>query len=212
MLGNAVGQCQARRVLYSDRHKLAFVHIHKTGGISLREFLRKKIKGMAEMHELPEAHYSVKQLFTALENRGTDPKDARVITILRNPYAHALSIYTFWNSDAITLPERQLPTVSYARTHSFRDFLFNVLIEDQYAPALLVNGELPFNVFVVKLESLADDAHRVLHDELGLVRKVKVGKRNASEHGPYLQYYEPDMLAHVRKVYSWCFEAGYYVD
>lgn len=199
-------------VLYSERHNLAFVHIHKTGGISLREFLRKRIRGMKEMSELPDAHYSVSQLYEALQNRGSDPADVRIITILRNPYAHALSIYTFWNSDAITLPERQLPTVSYARSHSFRDFLFNVLINDQYAPALLVNNELPFKLFVVKLETLAEDAQRVLHDELGLVRKVKVGRRNASDHGPYLEYYEPDMLAHVRRVYSWCFDAGYYTD
>ena len=53
---------------------------------------------------------------------------------------------------------------------------------------------------------------RVLHHELGLVRKVNVGTRNASEHGPYLEYYEPDMLEHVRNVYSWCFDAGYYPD
>ena len=199
-------------MLYSERHNLAFLHIHKTGGVSLREFLRKRIRGMREMPELPEPHYSVAQLFGALEKRGKDPQEARVITILRNPYAHALSIYTFWNSNAITLPERELPTVSYARSHSFRDFLFNVLIEDQYAPALLINNELPGNVRPVKLESLQDDAQRVLHDELGLVRKVNVGKRNASEHGPYLEYYEPDMLAHVRNVYSWCFDAGYYPD
>jgi hypothetical protein len=199
-------------VLYSERRNLAFLHIHKTGGVSLREFLRKRIRGMKEMPDLPEAHYSISQFNEALAKRGKDPSEARVITILRNPYAHALSIYTFWNSDAITMPERRLPTVSYARSHSFRDFLFNVLIEDQYAPALLINNELPFNLFIVKLETLQEDAQRVLHDELNLVRKVKVGKRNASEHGPYLEYYEPDMLAHVRKVYSWCFEAGYYAD
>jgi hypothetical protein len=199
-------------VLYSESRNLAFVHIHKKGGISLREFLRKRIRGMREMPELPAAHYRVADLFDALERRGSNPSDVRVLTILRNPYAHALSVYSFWNSDAITLPERELPTVSYARSHSFRDFLFNVLIEDQYAPALLVNGELPHNVFVVKLENLAEDAQRVLHDELGLVRKVKVGKRNVSDHGPYLDYYEPDMLAHVRRVYSWCFDAGYYAD
>ena len=205
-------RCQAQKVLYSERRNLAFVHIHKTGGISLREFLRKRIRGMLEMPDLPDAHYTVAQLFDALRKRGSDPRDVRVITILRNPYAHALSIYTFWNSDAITPHERELPTVSYARTHSFRDFLFNVLINDQYAPALLVDGELPSNVHVVKLESLAEDAQRVLHDELGLVRRVKVGKRNASDHGPYLDYYDPDMLAHVRNVYSWCFDAGFYRD
>ncbi len=199
-------------MLYSERHKLAFVHIHKTGGVSLREFLRKRIREMKEMPELPEAHYSVAQVFDAIANRGGEPDDVRVITILRNPYAHALSIYTFWNSDAITFAERELPTVSYARSHSFRDFLFNVLISDQYAPALLVNGDLPANVYVVKLENLADDAQRVLCDELHLVRKVKVAKRNGSEHGPYLEYYTPETLAQVRKVYDWCFQAGYYVD
>ena len=199
-------------MLYSERHNLAFIHIHKTGGVSLREFLRKHVRGMKEMAELPDPHCSVSRFFEVLEKRGKNPSDARVLTILRNPYAHALSVYTFWNSDAITLPERQLPTVSYARSHSFRDFLFNVMIEDQYAPALLVKNELPFNVFVVKLETLHEDAQRILHDELNLVRNVRISQRNSSDHGPFLEYYEPDMLAHVRKIYAWCFDAGYYAD
>lgn len=199
-------------MLFSPRAGLAFLHIHKTGGVSLRELLVQRVPAMAEMPELPQPHPHLFEFFAVLRQRGLDPLSVQVVTILRNPFAHAVSIYTFWNSDAISLPERELPTVAFARTHTFSEFLSTVLIRDQYAPALQIDGAVPENVHVLRLESLEADATRVLCDELGIVKRVRLKRRNASDHAPYRDFYDDASRAHVRRVYAWCFDAGYYAD
>ena len=87
-----------------------------------------------------------------------------------------------------------------------------MLIRAQYAPALQIDGVVPRNVHVLRLESLEADATRVLRDELGVVKSVRLKRRNASDHAPYREFYDDTSRAHVRSVYSWCFDAGYYAD
>lgn len=197
-------------MLYAERSKLAFVHIHKTGGVSFRRYLLKNVRDLSELPELPGRHHTLAELHAALRARGTDPGEVQVLTVLRDPLAHAVSVYEFWRSDRLPQEERDLPYVALTRQLSFRDFLFQVLVTDQYGEMLLVDGEVPAQVHVLKLESLADDAPALLR-ELGFKPRGTLGHHNVTPHPPYLQYYDAECEAQVRRTYRWCYEAGYYL-
>jgi len=110
-------------MLYSPKHNLAFLHIHKIGGTSFRDFLQRAIPDMQDMPELPEPHYTVQEFFSALKGRGLDPSTSHVLTIIRNPLAHIVSIYHYWRGPEISPELYPDPPVSLARELSFPDFI-----------------------------------------------------------------------------------------
>ena len=196
-------------MLYAPRSKLAFVHIHKTGGLSFRHYLLKNVRDMAELPELPGPHRSLAELYGVLRGRGVDPSLVTVLTVLRYPLSHAVSVYEFWRSDKLPQAHRELPRVALTRRLSFRDFLFQVLVVDPFGRMLLVNGALPANVHVLRLESLAEEGSQMLR-RLGFKPRGEIGHENATPHPPYQQYYDDECEAQVRRIYRWCYEAGYY--
>jgi hypothetical protein len=196
-------------MLYAPRSKLAFVHIHKTGGLSFRRYLLKNVRDLAELPELPGPHYPLAELYGVLRGRGVDPCRVAVLTVLRDPLAHAVSVYEFWRSDRLPQADRELPVVALTRRLSFRDFLFQVLVGDPFGKVLLVDGALPANVHVLRLETLSEEGPRMLR-RLGFKPRGEIGHENATPHPRYLQYYDDECKAQVRRAYRWCYEAGYY--
>ncbi|HWO74226.1 MAG TPA: hypothetical protein VNN21_11790, partial [Dehalococcoidia bacterium] len=67
-------------MLYSPKHNLAFLHIHKTGGTSFRDFLHRAIPDVQEMPELPGPHYTISEVFAALQRRSEDPLKWTILT------------------------------------------------------------------------------------------------------------------------------------
>ncbi len=57
-------------MLYSETHRLAFIHIHKTGGLSLRAALVGSIPDLREVPELPETHHTLTEFFSVLSAGG----------------------------------------------------------------------------------------------------------------------------------------------
>src|SRR5262249_4582510 len=107
--------------------------------------------------------------------------------------------------------EAALPHVVLARTLPFRDFVRRLPGHvNNYAQQLLVDGALPANVHVMKLEALRADAERVLNGELGLGARVRIPHRNATRHRHFLSYYDAETARIVADRYRWCFERGYY--
>jgi len=197
-------------MFYSPGSDLGFVHIHKTGGISFRRFLRRNIADMQMMPELPHAHHSVAELFAALSARGQDPTNTRVLSIIRNPFAHVVSIYFYWRSNWVPRADKKLPHVRDARKLSFKEFVARYVVDDPYIPMLLVDGELPKNVFILQLETLKEDSERVLNGQLKLGLPIEIEHMNASKHRPFMRYYDEETEAAVRNVYKWCFDQGFY--
>jgi hypothetical protein len=196
-------------MLYAPRSKLAFVHIHKTGGLSLRHYLLKNVRDLAELPDLPGPHRPLAELHGVLRARGVDPSRVAVLTVLRDPLSHAVSVYEFWRSDKLPQAQRELPRVALTRRLSFRDFLFQVLVVDPFGRMLLVDGALPANVHVLRLENLAEEGSQMLR-RLGFKPRGEIGHENATPHPPYQHYYDDECEAQVRRTYRWCYEAGYY--
>src|SRR3954465_13092159 len=134
-------------MLYSENLNLAFVHITKTGGSSFRAFLQESFPDMRDLPELNAPHHTVAELFELWHRCGRDPLDIRIVTLIRHPFAQVVSQYVYWRSDLISEPERTLPHVVAARTMTFPDFVRVSVTRDEYARMLLVNDELPANIY-----------------------------------------------------------------
>ena len=197
-------------MLYSADHRVAVVHIHKTAGMSTIEALRAALPDLAHLPELPEAHYPVTELFRILRDRGEDPLDTRVVTVVCHPMAHAVSIYEYWRSSKIPHRDRQLPHVARTRRLSFPDFLEQVLTEDQFAQHLLVDGTVPSNVTILRRELLAHGVRDFVRDVTGDDHDVDVHVRNRTEHRPVTDYVDEHTLRLIEASYDWTFASGLY--
>ena len=76
------GDCQ------KTEHKIAFIHIPKTGGTSI-EYVLQKARGSAH-----ERHYNVRQMQKVLKNQ--DIKKYKIFTIIRNPFDRIISTWRWW--------------------------------------------------------------------------------------------------------------------
>jgi len=197
-------------MLYSADHRVAFVHIHKTAGMSTIEALRAAMPDLAHLPELPAAHYPMTDLFRVLRERGEDPFDTRVVTVVCHPMAHAVSIYEYWRSAKIPRRDRQLPHVARTRRLSFPDFLEQVLTEDQFAQHLLVDGTVPDNVTILRRESLSRDVRHFVRDVTGDDHDIDVYVRNQTEHRPVTDYVDEHTLRWIEASYDWTFASGLY--
>lgn len=197
-------------MLYSPSARVAFLHIHKTGGESLRLALQRLLPDLAHLPELPGAHHRIDELFDALSQRGQDPLATRVVTTICHPKLHAVSIYEYWRSDRIPAEEQALPHVALTRELGFGDFLDRVLVRDQFEEHLVLGGEVPPNVTILRRESLAAGAAAFLSDVTGRPVEVAVPHVNRTRHAPATTYFDDDTTARLVRSYRWTFDAGYY--
>lgn len=198
-------------MLFSQRTQVAFLHIHKTGGQSVMRALRETIPDMAEMPELPDAHYTIGELFEVFEQRGIDPLETTVVAAICHPLAHAVSIYEYWRSERIPPEDRLLPTVAAARRLDFEGFLDEVLIEDQFAQRLLHDGEMPGNVRLLHRERLGAETTAMLREVLGRRVQVEMARMNRTSHAPVRSYATPGVIERITRDYAWTFERGFYI-
>jgi hypothetical protein len=197
---------------YSAASGIAYYHIHKTGGVSFKEFLATALPDLKDVDNWP--HYALADYFDILVRRGIDPGAIRILTTIRDPFEHVVSIYHYWR-------ERGVPTgrdhVQAARDMDFGDFVrFYVACRDPdcrvYDELLLIDGVLPSNVRILRLESADRDADRVLNGEWGLGIRVSIPVGNTSNHGPAMDFYDADSVRLVSARYSWVFREGFYPD
>jgi hypothetical protein len=201
-------------MLYSKKNNLAHIHIHKTAGTSFRYFLQKNFDDMEEMPELPEAHHSAAEFFSILKQNNREPKDVNIITIIRNPLDHVVSIYNYWRSSRyISNEEKKLPHIQLANQLQFGDFVKKLVQNVNYipfAPLLLVEGELPPNITIFKLETIEDDMSFYFNNKLKMKLNIQLPHLRVNKKKPYNSYYTTDLIDIVRNAYRWCYSMGFY--
>lgn len=196
-------------MLYSPSHRLAFLHIHKCGGLSLRAALLDTVDDLADLDELPGPHHKLHELFAVLRARDIDPSTVTVVTSVCHPAAHAVSIYEFWRS-ARSDSEADQPHIARTRRLDFGEFLEQVLNYDGIERALAVDGVIPPNVTVLRRERLAEQTEAFLRDQLGRRTKPAVPHANRTPHAPVASYYDDETTARLRRSYAWTFATGLY--
>src|SRR3954468_13236475 len=82
------------RMQYSPSSGIAFYHIHKTGGTSVKLFLKTVLPDLDEVDYWP--HHALADYFDILERRGVDTERLRLLATVRDPLEHVVSIYHYW--------------------------------------------------------------------------------------------------------------------
>jgi hypothetical protein len=198
-------------MLLSPSKGVAYHHIAKTGGISFGRFLSANFPDLAEVSDWP--HHSLEQYFSILADKKIDPRKLHIMTTIRNPYDHVVSIYHYWRTKVGL--EDQRDHINAARTLPFPEFVqWYVACRHPdcrvYDELLLVDGVVPANVRIVRLEDAAQEVDQFLNGDLGLGIPVNIPISNTTEHRPALSYYTAEGLRLVRQRYHWAFSHRYY--
>lgn len=191
-------------MLFSPSANLAFYHIHKTGGTSFKFFLGTLLHDLEELDPWP--HHSLEYYLTLLRKRGVEAERVQLCTLVRHPGDHAVSVYYFWQQ------ERKIPP-----TMTFAEFIpWYVSSKDPdcrvYPELLLLDGELPKNLAMLRLENIERDTDRLLNRELAMNVQIAIPRLNATEHRSWLLHYDRQLALLIRERYRWIFEAGMYAD
>jgi hypothetical protein len=195
---------------YSPRARLAYFHIHRTGGSSVKCFLGEVFPDFAEVADWP--HHSLSEYFVMLRHSGVDPDELRILTTIRHPFSHVVSIYESWRRAG---DERRGAHVRAARSMQFADFVRHYVSSTHpdarvYEELLFVDNRVPSNVRIMRLENLAVDADWYLNRELQLGVPVALSRSNGIDHPCPSDYYDANLRALVRSRYRWVFDEGFY--
>jgi hypothetical protein len=129
-------------MIYYPSARLAYYHIHKTGGTSARKALGSVFPECVELDGWP--HHSLSFYFDKLRERGVEPGEVTVLTTVRDPLEHVVSIYHYWRQRG----KPECAHVQAAKRLSFGEFVRYYVcspIPDcrVYDQLLLIGGELP---------------------------------------------------------------------
>ena len=189
-------------MLISQQKKILFVHIQKTGGVSITSLLKSEI---ADLQPFMGMHDHAAWAKPYLD----DWADYYKFAFVRNPWARLVSWYAMMSRNQAQFPWHKRLTMRNRRrsrmhnyveqnSNSFEEFIYNCtdVIEDRdgkksfaYNQADYIadsSGKLLVD-FVGRNERFAQDAEKICQT-LGL-ESVSVPHHNKSPHKHYSQYY-----------------------
>ncbi len=205
-------------MLISDEHRFVFVHVQKTGGITIAHLLRDV---MPDLRQWPARGTKHAKLATALTD---EPRlaDYWITGFVRNPWARLVSWWSMiqrFKTHAEAGHERSAARLAHSRfmrgSAAYDDFSQFVLRGsedfDRLRTPQLDYLRAPGRDadFVGRTESLAADVER-MYAHLGLPYAGEVPHVNRSPHAPYRDYYTPETRDHVGRLFAADIEAyGY---
>jgi hypothetical protein len=205
--------------------QLLFIHVPKTGGMSITKHLMRWLPGpvylaVPEGHEprnppqqvrvvAGRRHATLDQARDALAPYGLNLHDVPLITaVVRNPYDMEVSRFFYlrkgnpWDSG----PDQEL-----AMSGNFEEFALGVArrslrMERYYT----IDGLTPSNLHLLRFERLQEDFGRLA----ALVDLPKTAghlpRANATEHRRYREYMTQRAAEAVYRRYQWVFDSGLY--
>lgn len=208
-------------MIFND--ELLFIHVPKTGGMSVTHLLL-DVLPRPVYYTLPDPaedeplegvvrvagkrHESLEEAAGVLARFGRDLADFKmIVAVLRNPYDLEVSRYAYlqkgyaWDAghnQDLALHE-DFETFAKCSVDHARTPLETFFLRD---------GVTPPNLRILRQEHLEDDLRQALL-ELG-VPAGSLPRRNASHHDDYRRYYTEEAEAAVYDRYRWVFERGFY--
>lgn len=184
-----------------EQHAIAQVHFNKTAGTSLKAYLSEVLKEDAQI--VHGKHNALTDVYHLL------PEAYRVVTTIRNPYDRLVSLYSFRKKRFLS-GERGRPEERLRNAHElgFKEWFFKDLMphcragnqmDQPISRLLLIDGEVPSNVFVFKLEKLQSEIDSFLLN-MQIKAELRLPNLNRSERANYLAYYDEELL---EVVYEW---------
>ncbi len=206
---------------------LLFIHIPKTGGMSVSKFLL-QVLPRPVYYTLPtrDENLSYDGIVQILGPRHESLEEARkgttkygfdvcefplVLAVLRNPYSLEVSRYEYLR---LGRPIDRGPNQHLALTSDFETFASES--SNHGGPSrpiesyFLLDGKMPKNLEIIRFESLADDVGKVLR-KIGITCNISdFPWVNRSSHSDYKSYYSQAAEEAVYRRYKWVFDHGSY--
>lgn len=205
---------------------LLFIHIPKTGGMSVTQLLLDLLpppvyyshpghdaaldeRGIVQL--AGARHETLAQAATVVRRCGFDLQSfPMILAVVRNPYSLEVSRYAYLQAGhAWDRGENQ----ELAMLHDFETFARRSTYHDgperPMESYFLLDGRLPSNLRLVRFEHLRDEVVAIINS-LGLKAPEDFPWENRSKHGDFRTYFTSAAEAAVRRKYRWLFDHGYY--
>jgi hypothetical protein len=187
-------------MLILDKHRVAYLHINKTAGTTLRDYLS-RVAGpgnqMGPTHGPLEANQRL---------LGPRFNDYTVLVSIRNPMARLFSMYLFRKSRYLS--GEVIPPTEAAYKLKIKDWFFKIILNSKrltdlsISDSILVDGEFMPNTYVVAVETLGKDMNKFCRERLGIPNPEPLPYLNKTNYGK--EHYTKHFDDHFKEaVYKW---------
>ena len=189
-------------MLIIDKYKMAYLHINKTAGTSIKAHLT-DLAGPKNVRQMGPTHGPLSANLRILGNRFYD---YNILVSIRNPFARLMSIYLFRRT---RFEEGdQSPATQAAYNRPLKQWFTDVVKKSQrltdlsITDSILVDGELPPNVNIIAMETLNKDFDRFRDDVLKIRTNKRMPHLNKTNYGReyYTKYFDNEL---TQAVYEW---------
>ncbi len=162
-------------------------------------------------------HHPLSFYFGKLRERGVNPSQVTILTLLRDPMCHLVSMYHYWRQKGDPLD----PNVRLAKQLSFEDFCRHRLSPihlstdltprrpGDYRACLAIDGKIPGNVVYIRLEHWREDIQKLNY---AWASKLQVERMNPSLHDDAMSYFNETTIRLLRERCAWAYDEGYYPE
>ena len=202
--------------MYDLNKKFILTHPPKCGGTSLEDWF-----GFLKLREkYPQVnkfkHASLEEHINELKNKNVELGNFFKFSIIRNPWARAVSFYNHYKYQAFEQwmadhGNEELPKyIKDARNMSFKDYIFkyskrNFNFEVSTKPFMFFQNKFYLD-YVIRLEHLTEDLLRI-KDKLQLDSEINIPHRNNADvflnRRHYAEYYDIKTRELIEERFEW---------
>jgi len=215
-------------ILFND--EFLFVHNPKTAGTSLVEYLRKTLRepihtaGVAELGTY-HPHLSMSLGYAAAKMEKLPDQFSKILAVVRNPYDREVSMYFYYRDYLFKIPalarylndKRMEEAVQMSAKLPFGEYLCWLVdsrgtcdIWSSRHYYALQDGSVPKSLEIVRIEELDTKIPEIMAPFIRSgTESVQLNHINATEHAPYMSYYDSKTEEIVFSSYRWMFDKGY---
>jgi hypothetical protein len=189
-------------MLVLDKAKVAYLHINKTAGTSIRNYFT-TLAGRRNVNQMGPTHGPLSATERIL---GLRFHDYNILVSIRNPFARVFSIYLFRKTRYLNGDISATTEAAYR--HRLKPWFMNVVRKSKRATdfsiskSVLVDGEFLDNVHIVAVETLNQDMNNFCQSVMGLKTPPRLPHLNKTNYGihHYTHYFDEELK---QAVYEW---------
>lgn len=197
--------------VYNPDIPLTFVHIPKTAGSSVSNWLKTYTNSSDFLPKTWNSkHWQYDKVALHMKRARLDP--GLVVVVVRNPWDRLLSMWSYFYGNRNEHGKFKNPPINYGspkklkglvegfsgrkqyHAMSFREFV----LESDWSAARYAQTEFfPENALILRYENLAQDFKQI--QDMFDARNHPLPWINASQHDPYTSMYDEEMIEEVRR-------------
>lgn len=182
-----------------DKHKVLFIHIPKTAGISVRESLFETSGFGKHITAMRYKYYYGSKTFNSYFK----------FAFVRNPWARTLSAYHFLQKGGIAPPDKEWSDATLTQYNNFEDFVMNGLHTPEvinwvhFLPQhswVCDHKQRNLMDFTGRLENIQED-YEIIRQKTGIGQPL-VHKNKGADISAYREHYTEAMQKKVAEIYK----------